>query len=274
MGEVSSIRSLASKENVGCLYFVTRLFLYEACIVPCMLYLLEAWVVMEKELEKLENLQRKILCSLMEVPKTTPYWGLLHETGQWSIKWRLVYRKLMLYHNIMTSEDDRLVKGVIEQQKGKKGSFYEDVQVLGEELNLKDIHEMEKAELKTAIKNEVKKRMKKEIEVAAEGSTKLRFIRTTEFQQASYFQHYGSEDAKLILKMRLNMVDVYGNFKGDITKKRLCSHCKEHLDTTEHLVQCRKVSGAVVGGESVLRDPDSKEWKELLKVVRTNLGSR
>ena len=54
MGEVRNIRSLASKENVGNLYYVTRLFLYEACIVPSMLYLLEAWGVTEKELAKLE----------------------------------------------------------------------------------------------------------------------------------------------------------------------------------------------------------------------------
>ena len=65
-----------------------------------------------------------------------------------------------------------------------------------------------------------------------------------------------------------------GTSKGTLPKKRLCPHCKEHLDTTEHLLQCRKVSGAVVEGGRVLGDTDSREWKEVLKVVRTNSNSR
>ena len=101
MGEVTVIRNLGSKANVGELYMTTRLLLYEACIVQALLYQLEAWNTLKKdEIAKLESSQGKILCILMEVPKSTPYWGLLHETGIWAIKWRLAYRKIMLYHNI------------------------------------------------------------------------------------------------------------------------------------------------------------------------------
>ena len=42
MGEVRRIRRLASKETVGNLYYCTRLFLYEACIVPSMLHGVDA----------------------------------------------------------------------------------------------------------------------------------------------------------------------------------------------------------------------------------------
>ena len=114
MGEVNAIKIMGSKENVGDLFICTRLFLYEACIVPSILYQLETWspLLKKDEMKQLESMQKNILCSLLQLPKTTPYWGLLHETGVWSIKWRLVYRKVMLYHNIMMGDDERLAKEV------------------------------------------------------------------------------------------------------------------------------------------------------------------
>ena len=53
------------------------------------------------------------------------YWGLLHETGTWTVKWRLVYRMIMLFHNIMVGDEDRLAKEVLVQQlrEGHEESF-------------------------------------------------------------------------------------------------------------------------------------------------------
>ena len=117
MGEVNGIKTLGSKENVGPLFINTRLFLYEACIVQSVLYQLETWlpILKKTELARLESLQGKILCSMLQLPKTTPYWGLLHETGVWSIKWRLIYRGIMLFHNVMRSDESRLAKHVLKQ---------------------------------------------------------------------------------------------------------------------------------------------------------------
>ena len=273
-GEVSTIRSLACVWNVGSMYFCIRLFLFEACIVPSMLYLIEAWGANEKEVEQLEKMQHHILCNLLEVPKTTPYYGLLHETGIWSVKWKLAYRKIMLYHNIMGSDGDRKVKAVVEQQKGEDGSFYEDTQSVMRMLELTGVDEMKKDELKKTIKDKVRLKMEEEIRTMVEKSRKLRFLKNVTFRQAPYFQCVGGEDANLILKLRLNMVDVYGNFKGDITKRRLCLHCKECMDSTEHMVQCSKVSGTKEQYVDILSEQDSEEWIPLLKVVKENLNGR
>ena len=273
MGELSTIRKLACKESVGILYFCVRLFLFEACIIASMLYGFEAWSVTAKEIEELERLQGKMLCKLLEIPKTTPYWGLLHETGVWSVKWRLAYRKIMLFHNIMTSEDARLVKGVVLQQVGEQNSFYEEACQMAAELGLTNVAAMEKSELKKKIKLAVKDKMDKDISLATQGSTKLRFIKTVQFGQATYFDSYGCEDVNLILKLRLNMVDVHSNYKGDISKKRMCVHCNNEKDTTEHLGQCPNVFGSG-NCVDILCDRESTDWKWLLNVVRRNFDSR
>ena len=55
MGEVNAIKTLGSKENVGPLYLTTRLFLFEACIIPSLLYQIETWspLLKKDELQQL-----------------------------------------------------------------------------------------------------------------------------------------------------------------------------------------------------------------------------
>ena len=164
-----------------------------------------------------------------EVPPNNTLIGdsFVHETGVWTVKWRLAYRKIMLLHNVMTSEDARLVKGVILQQVGEKDSFYEETCQMADELGLTNVAAMEKSQLKKKIKLAVKDKMEKEISTATQGSTKLRFIKMIQFDQATYLNSYDCEDVNLILRLRLNVVDIYSNYKGDISKKRMCVHCNE-----------------------------------------------
>ena len=61
-------------------------------------------------------MQGKIVRDLMEVPVTTPYQALLLELGIPTMKARVAYRKLMLYHNLSNSDEKRIARRVIEQQ--------------------------------------------------------------------------------------------------------------------------------------------------------------
>ena len=278
MGEVNGVKTLGSKENVGSLFICTILFLYEACIVQSMLFQLETWCSMMKkvELDKLEQLQGKILCNLLQVPKTTPYWGILHETGMWSVKWRLAYRGIMFLHNILECDESRLAYEIVKQQisEGYEDSFAVHVQNLAAELDIEDISVLPKSTLKNAVKSGVKKKMEEEITREVEKKTKLRFIALpVSFQRAGYINDMEGDEAIKILKVRLNMVDIYGNFKGDLAKKRKCFYCNEENDTTEHLIQCQ-----IGGGKDVevktLYSTEVDGWKDILRVVDANLRGR
>ena len=65
----------------------------------------------------LEQIQAKALCALLDLPRNTPYLGLLNEIGMWRIEERVTYRKLMLYHNLQHSSNDRLCKRIIDGQE-------------------------------------------------------------------------------------------------------------------------------------------------------------
>ena len=278
MGEVNGIRVLGSVENVGPLFLCTRLFLYEACIVQSMMHLLETWCTMMKtvELAKLERLQGKILCNLLQLPKTTPYWGILHETGIWSVKWRLAYRAIMLLHNILECDETRLAYEVVKQQISEEydESFAIYVLQLAAELGIEDLSVLPKSSVKKAVKEGIKKKMEEEITNEVKSKTKLRFItQPVVFGRAAYITDLPGEEAIKVLKIRLNMVDVYGNYKGDLSKRRKCPHCNEESDTTEHLIRCQ-IGGEKGVEETTLYSTEISGWKDILRVVDMNFLGR
>ena len=89
-------------------------------------------------MKKLESIQQKTLCSLLEIPKTTPYIGLLNEIGMWTIEERMKYRRLMLYHNLVNSDDGRLCKRVVQEQEcsGEVDTFFDTTKDMSNSLKI------------------------------------------------------------------------------------------------------------------------------------------
>ena len=117
-GQIIALKSMACYSNVGSKFLLVRIELYEACIIHSLLYGIEAWNKQTKqELKALEQQQAKFLCSLLEIPRTTPYLGILNELGMWKIEERIDYRRIMLVQNILKSDDTRLCKRLLIQQQ-------------------------------------------------------------------------------------------------------------------------------------------------------------
>ena len=165
--------------------------------MPAMLYHLEAWSkVSIAELKMIESQQGKALCTLLEIPKTTPHLGILHEVGMWDVECRIAYRKIMFFHNIITSEEQRLVKRLIIKQKNdqEEGTFYMETKRIAESLNIEidEVEKMEKSQVKKNVKEKVKKKMEEKIDKAAPNMTKLRFIRTpVKLERHKYMEELG-----------------------------------------------------------------------------------
>ena len=162
-GKISALKSLACYQNVGPMFVQVRLQLYELCIVPSILYNLEGWNRLSKsEIKKLESIQHQALCSLLHLPKTTPYLGLISELGIWRMEERLMYRKTMLYHNVMNSKRSRLCKEIIEQQKDDQDedTFYNVTKQYFDklEMDITSVMLMTKSQLKRTLKERINSR--------------------------------------------------------------------------------------------------------------------
>ena len=59
------------------------------------------------------------------LPKTTPYWGMLFELDVMPIMILITFKRMMLYHNIVNSGDDRIEHIVKSQEaSGYEGNWY------------------------------------------------------------------------------------------------------------------------------------------------------
>ena len=115
------------EEMLGQLSTEAVITMYQRTVVPTLTYNLECWTkIEEKEIEQLEKIQDRVIKSALRLPPTTPYWGILKETGIWPVKKRIRYQRMMLAQILITSEDERLGKKILMEQRkrGKKGTLY------------------------------------------------------------------------------------------------------------------------------------------------------
>ena len=106
--------------------------------MSALLYTMEVWKKLSKaEIQHLGKIQGKAFKRKFSLPITTPYIGLIIETGVWSAEQRINYSSLILYHNIINSCKDGLVKQIIQEQIQNHQNTYEKVRTIAEELNIK-----------------------------------------------------------------------------------------------------------------------------------------
>ena len=283
-GEVVALKSVANSYTLGETYINVRLEMYESSIVPSLLCNMEDWNKQSKgEIKSLEQIQASTLCSLLELPKTTPYVGLLCELGMWRIEERMIYRKLMRYNNYITSEDSRLAKRLLVQQETNNDvyeSFYGTVVDMTTTIGIKidDLKFLPKQQLKKLIKTKLNQRMVALLTASIPLMTKLRFLHVPEannFDRKQYIIYMKGKEAVDALRIILNMVVVYGNYRGDINMSRLCPHCKARDDTTEHLVDCVSFHSMVTSKDLYRNNCFNKEtWRQILEVVTFNMAHR
>ena len=90
----SRIIKLTKEEELGKLSTDARLVVYKRTAVPTLINNLECWTrIGRKDMERLERVQGKMLKRILKLPKTTPTWGIIKETGIWPMEMRVVYHR-------------------------------------------------------------------------------------------------------------------------------------------------------------------------------------
>ena len=218
----------------------------EAVIMPSILYNIEAYPSIRKEeMAELESIQGKVLNGLLEVPQSTPYMGILMETGIWTMEAKYDYKKLMLYHRIVNSDKHRIMKKMLDEQTkwGRRGTWYDSINKIMYKYNIKDnTREALKSEWKKMVKAHIKQKTEEIIRESCKNMSKCRTICNEEYSMKDYMKECTSNDAIHILRMRLHMVKLPCNYKNNKWNER-CRVCGEITGIkTEHYFVC---SGAV-----------------------------
>ena len=278
-GQINANKSIANRTNVGNSFLAVRLELYESCFVHSLLHGLEGWHQHTKtEIAELEKIQAKALCQLLQLPRSTPYLGLLNELGMWRMQERMDYRRIMYLQNLLKSDDRRLCKRVLQNQREEEedGTFYQTTKetLTNYNIDADAIENMSKSELKKTIKNKIEKKMAVVVGEASKKMTKLRFTMETGFKRKEYIMKMDGIEGLHTLKTRLNMLPVYSNFKGDTTMENVCCHCKSEEDNTEHLVECTALGETFLSKEDLKNSNNVELWKVINERTRYNLENR
>ena len=233
---IATVKAEASGENMGKLAVQARLKLVDAVVTLSLLYGVENIPRLGKEeIKKLESMQHKILTKLLEVPNSTPYMGVLMETGMWTMEARINYRKLMLFHNIKNSDDGRVIKQIlnVQEEEVRDTTWYADVERLMELYQITtQVTQVLKSSWKKEVKEKIKKLVELEIKEKCVESRKTRTVREEPHVIKQYLQDNAPKEASELLKTRLHMTKLTCNYGASSSNCPLCGY--EGKVETEH----------------------------------------
>ena len=268
----ASVISIGSSDKVGILAIETRLKLVNAVTMHSLLYGIEAVPLLkDDEIKQLEVMQHKIITQILSVPISTPYLGLLLETGMWKMRARVDYRKLMLFHNISNSEDERVIKKILKVQKEevRNTTWYAVILKIMEKYEIElEVEEVMKSEWKKNVKKQIEKKMELEIR---EGCNELRKARTIEddpYSLKQYLQECAPEEAADIIRARMHMSKLPCNYGVNSGQCPLCGF-RGKVETEHYFKSCQRTKRLAMIWDTSAED--LKGSPEQLKKAKNHL---
>ena len=164
MGVISEILSILDGMCLGAHYFVSALMMRQSMLVMVLLTNSETWLrLTQKDLGKLEGIDRLFIRRIFQVPNSTPIPFLYLETGCIPIRYIMKMKRIIYLHHILTRNEEALIKRAFwaQQRKPAKGDWCivvrEDLVALGlGHLSLENIQSMNEEALRTLLKTKIR----------------------------------------------------------------------------------------------------------------------
>ena len=143
----------------------------------------------------------------------------------------------MLYHNIINSKEDRVVRNVIVElqkhwvQDSWVEKIKEDAKRIGIELD--EFKKLLKSRIKKKIKTTIERKMKEKIEEIQ--TTKMRTVVKSGWGRKKYLDgKFSRDEVSDIIKIKLHMTKFKANYKQE-GETHECRLCLKDSETTEHI---------------------------------------
>ena len=227
------------------------MFLFEKVIINSISHNLEGVNYWRKaDITALEKVQAKLLKTLLKLPESTPYWGILNEVGIWPLEHFLHYKKFMLLQNLITSDDSRTTKNLIIYQRKYEieASWYNNLEKIGKQYEIQMTNEellLNKPAWKKHVKEQINRIVVEKSKKNIESMTKLRHQKDQSFIMQDYIKETNIWRIRDLLRVKLELLDI-GRNQGN---NRICCGCGQADETTEHVIVCEQAK-ELVGGDN------------------------
>ena len=269
-GLIKKVENMAAETKVGRMAIALKLELVERVICPSIHVSIQAWHgFTEQEMLDLESRQLSIIKRLLKLPRCTPGKGILFETGIWPVKDKIAYKKLMLYHNIIHSDETRIMKKIVNEQErtAESGSWFDNLRkeslTYGMTIQQNTVTGIKKQAFKKYVKSQIQEEIERKMK--NEPTTKLRTVFKNSFGRKPYLEgELTSAEVTKIMNIKLHMIKANSNYG----KNELCEFCKTETETTEHLILgCTELEYVREERMPSLETNNVDEIKKLIRVM-------
>ena len=232
--------------------------LFEAQIIPALLYNCESWIgISDNQVAELQIFQDKFLRKLFRLPISTAKAILHWDTGLKPMKWRIVERKMLFLAKIMAKNHNNIAKKVLleEWHLGLKGLGYE-CREASKLVGIPNLmcHQVSKTEIKGAIREQYCLELKEAMRDSKKVSDRLTdnpadntYVTCLPLHQSRIWLRYR---ARAINGVKMNSKNSHNNLS--------CRFCNSSLqESQEHLEECE-------GTNHERRGLDMGTWNGLL----------
>ena len=279
----SKVKKWTHEAEVGDMAIEIRFLLYDTMIMPTILSNTETWSeLLIYEAHMMEQIQYESLSYLLEQKKNTSYWGLLIETGIWPVQQKIDKKKLMYWHSLLNSDDQRHARTIMaECFKQPNHPWTKHVKNLETKygLNVNECEGMTKEQWKKKITNKISTVITKTALEEIETHTKIRFCMPhQQWRRQKYLTEQTHSNAIKLLQFKLNMNDLKSNYKNLYRDDQLCELCKESEENNEHLMNCSQLTRyrkkVAINLKNLLSNGNQEEMNELANYLKQAEKSR
>ena len=249
----AEIRALLKEFPFGKRKTEVGIILREAMFVNGILYNSEAWHgLTESHVEKLSNVDRKLMRFLLSSHAKTPSEFLYLETGVKPVSFVISSRRLSYLKEIHSREDHELIKRVYEAQKQNpsQGDWIElvqkDMNTMGVEENM--FEKLDKLSARTEIKTKISEAAFKSLKDIQKTHIKVKHIIYEKFEMQQYLMSplISNKEAEVLTALRSHTVrGIKDNFHSHNKNNIQCELCTTGIDNQEHCMKCPKLAASM-----------------------------
>ena len=194
--------------------------LYEAQIMPTLLYNCESWISIDDcHVKLLQDFQERFIRRILRLLNSVPKVMLEYDTGVPSIKWRIAQRKLVFVSRIMAKSADNITRKVLIQESINNINGLATLCLF---LGLQSLmaKEVKKNEMKHAIKTKIREECLKRMQEGSKSKDrvdlnpdKTRYLQSFFLSNCRMYFRYRS---RCIAMVKMNQKDKKDSWKSDL----------------------------------------------------------
>ena len=248
IGIINQIIAILNEVSFGHFYFEMALLFRQSMLINSILCNFEVLHGLKKShIEKMEAVDRYFMRRIFQSPISTPVESFYIETSVLPLKFVIIGRRLMYYHNLLQKDDSELVKMVfLTQGKLSVKNYWinyskDDLSLYQIVLSENEIKLMKKEKFKKLVNDKLRQLTNEYFTSLQQSHRKTRNIFVTE-KMKPYLrsEEISLEEKRMLFLMRNFMCDVKTNYKTLYANNMRCRLCDKFEESESHLTICEE----------------------------------